>query len=91
MKTEISGQNFRIHKRRNHLDAEKIIKDSSCAEEIKHLLNTYGLNSWAISAHLEGQCVGDAKIWAYDPRLDHFAPENLPESQRKFRSGLPNR
>lgn len=60
-----------------HLDAEKMIRDPSYAEEIKHLLTTHGLDSWAISAHLDGQCVGDAQRWAYDPRLDNFAPKKF--------------
>lgn len=60
-----------------HLEAEKVIRDSAYAGEVKTLLETRGLRSWAISAHLDGQCVGDAERWAYDPRLDHFAPKEL--------------
>lgn len=70
-----------------HLNAEKIVRDPSYGEEIKHLLSANNLKAWAISAHLDGQCVGDAQRWAYDPRLDNFAPKKLagkPEEIQKW-------
>ena len=46
-------------------------------KELKGELEEYGLGCWAIGMHLPGQCVGDAETWAYDPRLDNFAPSAL--------------
>lgn len=36
--------------------------------------------------HLPGQCVGDAEIWAYDPRLDNFAPSALAGKPEEIRA-----
>ena len=57
-----------------HLDVEKSVSGSSYAEEVLELLRSYRLSAWALSAHLTGQCVGDAEALAYDSRLDRFAP-----------------
>mgnify|MGYP000287867997 CR=1 FL=1 len=36
--------------------------------------------------HLPGQCVGDADQWAYDPRLDNFAPSSLAGKPEEIRA-----
>ena len=60
-----------------HFDARKMAADPAYAEEIRAILKKYDLGCWAISAHLTGQCVSDSLQWAYDPRLDGFAPSAL--------------
>ena len=70
-----------------HFDARKMAADSAYAEEIRATLKKYDLGCWAISAHLTGQCVSDSLQWAYDPRLDGFAPSALagkPEEIQKW-------
>ena len=70
-----------------HFDARKMAVDPAYAEEIRAILKKYDLGCWAISAHLTGQCVSDSLQWAYDPRLDGFAPSALagkPEEIQKW-------
>ena len=70
-----------------HFDARKMAADPAYAEEIRAILKKYDLGCWAISAHLTGQCVSDSLQWAYDPRLDGFAPSVLagkPEEIQKW-------
>ena len=70
-----------------HFDARKMAADPAYAEEIRAILKKYDLGCWAISAHLIGQCVSDSLQWAYDPRLDGFAPSALagkPEEIQKW-------
>ncbi len=66
-----------------HVDMERAAKDLSYCEEVRETLAKYGLNSWAISLHLPGQCVGDV----YDVRHDSFVPPEFagdPETVRKW-------
>ena len=70
-----------------HFDARKMAADPAYAEEIRAILKKYDLGCWAISAHLTGQCVSDSLQWAYDQRLDGFAPSALagkPEEIQKW-------
>lgn len=56
-----------------HFDIHKALGDESYIPHVKKVLKDNGLECKAISAHLNGQCVGDV----YDERLDNFAPESL--------------
>lgn len=70
-----------------HLDMKKAATDPAYVEEVKATLKKYDLGCWAISNHLAGQCVLDSVQWAYDPRLDGFAPAELagnPEGIQKW-------
>ena len=70
-----------------HFDARKMAADPAYAEEIGAILKKYDLGAWATRAHLTGQCVSDSLQWAYDPRLDGFAPSALagkPEEIQKW-------
>lgn len=60
-----------------HFDACQAANSASYASSIREMLESHHLGLWAISAHLTGQCVGDAEQWAYDPRLDRFAPHEF--------------
>ncbi len=53
-----------------HFDIDKALQDSEYVPYIKETLKKYGLECYAISAHLMGQCVGDE----WDERLNNFAP-----------------
>ena len=55
------------------------------------MLAKYDLGCWAIGMHLPGQCVGDAEQWAYDPRLDNFAPSAWQENRRRSVPGAYSR
>ena len=70
-----------------HYDVKKAVSDPAYVKEVKDTLAENNLGCWAISAHLPGQCVTDAVQWAYDPRLDGFAPSDLagkPEEIQKW-------
>ena len=66
-----------------HVDIHKVLEQDGYAAWVKETLGKYNLKTWAIGAHLIGQCVGD--VW--DERLDNFAPAALsgkPEEIRKW-------
>ncbi|MDL2237011.1 sugar phosphate isomerase/epimerase [Christensenellaceae bacterium OttesenSCG-928-K19] len=65
-----------------HLDTEKAAKDQGYCDEIIATMAKYGLKSWALSAHMTGQCVGDK----WDPRLDGFAPNALAGKPEEIRA-----
>ncbi|RCX16548.1 sugar phosphate isomerase/epimerase [Anaerobacterium chartisolvens] len=67
----------------NHLNLKRAVDDDRYIEDIKKLLNKYGLKVYALATHIIGQCVGDYN----DPRLNNFAPAELadnPEAIRKW-------
>jgi sugar phosphate isomerase/epimerase len=66
-----------------HPDLKLAATDTKYTEDRKNLLKDHNLKIFAISTHLQGQCVGDNA----DPRLNSFAPSNLagkPEEIRKW-------
>lgn len=65
-----------------HFDVTRALEEDDYVEGIKALLKKYGLECYAISAHLTGQCVGD--VW--DPRLDNFAPRNISGKPDEIRT-----
>jgi sugar phosphate isomerase/epimerase len=65
-----------------HLDLKKAAADSGYVEERKGILGKYDLKTWAISAHLIGQCVGDN----WESRLDGFAPSSLAGKPEEIRA-----
>ncbi len=70
-----------------HLDMKRAAADSDYVGQVKATLAKYGLNCWAISNHLAGQCVVDTLDGAYDSRLDGFAPAEFagkPEEIQKW-------
>lgn len=69
------------------INLRQAAEDPAYVEELKATLEKYNLDCWAIGAHLPGQCVGDALEYAYDPRLNGFAPSELadrPEDIQKW-------
>jgi sugar phosphate isomerase/epimerase len=66
----------------DHMDVRKAADDPAYAAERKAILAEYGLKTWALGAHLAGQCVGD--LW--DPRLDGFAPDKYKGNPEKIRA-----
>ncbi|MBQ7624394.1 MAG: sugar phosphate isomerase/epimerase [Clostridia bacterium] len=70
-----------------HLDMKKAAEDPAYVSYVKDTLKKNGLNCWAISNHLAGQCIVDTLPDAYDRRLDGFAPAALagkPEEIRRW-------
>lgn len=63
------------------MDVRKAAEDPKYVADRKSILKRHGLNCWALSAHLAGQCVGD--IW--DERLDGFAPAEVKGNPEKIR------
>lgn len=59
------------------INVRRAAADMDYVNEVKATLAKYSLGCWAIGAHLTGQCVADAERYAYDPRLDGFAPAEL--------------
>jgi sugar phosphate isomerase/epimerase len=66
----------------DHMKVRKAARDKAYVEEKKRILKKYNLKCWALSAHLAGQCVGDA----YDKRLDVFAPAHVKGKPEKLRT-----
>ena len=67
----------------SHIDPKRAAEDMDYCNELKGTMEKYGLKTWALAAHIVGQCVGDK----WDPRLDNFAPSELagkPEEIRKW-------
>jgi sugar phosphate isomerase/epimerase len=65
------------------INLEKAACNLSYCEEIREIMRKYHLDSWAISSHIIGKCVGDN----YDKRFDLFLPEHLkgkPEDIKKW-------
>lgn len=65
-----------------HFQVGRALNEQGYVESIKDTLEKYGLNCYALSAHLTGQCVGDQ----WDPRLDQFAPSELSGKPEEIRS-----
>ncbi|MBD3304943.1 TIM barrel protein [candidate division KSB3 bacterium] len=65
----------------DHMDARQAATDPAYVQAKQDMLSHYGLQCWALSAHLAGQCVGDL----YDERLDVFAPEAVRGNPEKIR------
>lgn len=65
----------------NHIKPKKAAEDEKYVEEIKNTLKKYDLKSWAISAHLCGQLVGDV----FDKRHNGFAPDEVADDPKAMR------
>jgi sugar phosphate isomerase/epimerase len=63
------------------MDVRKAADDPAYAAGRREILAKYGLNCWALGAHLPGQCVASL----YDPRYDGFIPEEFRGSGEKMR------
>lgn len=57
------------------IDLQKAAESKTYADELKGIINEYGLQITELSTHLQGQLV--AVHPAYDALFDGFAPENL--------------
>ena len=57
------------------IDLQKAAESKTYADELKGLVNSYGLAITELSTHLQGQLV--AVNPAYDTLFDGFAPENI--------------
>jgi sugar phosphate isomerase/epimerase len=66
----------------DHMEVQKAATDPSYCEAKRSVLKRHGLSTWALGAHLAGQCVGD--LW--DPRLDNFAPADCKGKPEKIRA-----
>lgn len=69
-----------------HFDVQKALHDKTYIPGVRALLQRYGLQCVAISAHLTGQCVGD--VW--DERLDMFAPKAFAGQPEKIKDWAIN-
>lgn len=58
----------------SYFDLQKAAESKTYADEIKGIVNSYGLEITELSTHLQGQLV--AVNPAYDQLFDSFAPEN---------------
>jgi len=65
----------------SYFDLQKAAESKSYAEEIKGLVNSYGLEITELSTHLQGQLV--AVNPAYDKLFDGFAPEAYHNNPKK--------
>ena len=75
----------------DHMDPAQGASGGSYIENRKAILAKNGLDCWAISGHLPGQCVGDtSKLSSPDPRLDGFAPSKYSGQPEKIREWAIN-
>ena len=63
-------------------DVHKAVEDPAYVPYVKETLKKYNLQSWALAAHVPGQCVCD--LW--DPRLDGFAPPECAGNPEAIRA-----
>lgn len=68
------------------INLKEAATDMEYVKNLKSVLEKYHLSCWAISAHLPGQCVCDSVAYAYDPRLDGFAPAELAKKPEEIRA-----
>ena len=66
----------------NHINPKKAAEDKDYIKQIKETLKKYNLKSWAISAHLCGQLVGDEM----DKRHNGFAPAEVSDNPDAMRA-----
>jgi sugar phosphate isomerase/epimerase len=66
----------------DHMNVRKAATDPSYVKEKRKTLKKYGLDCWALGAHLAGQCVGDN----WDERIDGFAPNELAGKPEEIRA-----
>ena len=66
----------------DHLDIEKAAKSKAYCDDRRAILAKYGLDTWAISAHLQGQLVCDI----YDERHAQFAPASVRKDPKAMRA-----
>ncbi|MDD5659229.1 MAG: sugar phosphate isomerase/epimerase [Actinomycetota bacterium] len=64
-----------------HINPKKAAEDLNYVKEIKNVLKKYNLKTWAISAHLCGQLVGDV----LDKRHNGFAPAAVADNYSEMR------
>lgn len=64
-----------------HISPKKAAEDLNYVKEIKDTLKKYNLKTWAISAHLCGQLVGDV----LDKRHNGFAPSAVADNPAAMR------
>lgn len=57
------------------IDLQKAAESKTYADELKGIVNSYGLEITELSTHLQGQLVAVNPV--YDALFDNFAPENL--------------
>ncbi len=65
----------------DHMDVRQAAKSPAYVRKKKEILKKYKHGCWAISCHLDGQCVGDL----YDERLNAFAPAEAKGKPDKIR------
>jgi sugar phosphate isomerase/epimerase len=65
----------------NHIDPKKAAEDDGYVRQVKDTMKKYNLKTWAISAHLCGQLVGDV----YDRRHNGFAPQSVADNPKAMR------
>lgn len=64
-----------------HISPKKAAEDLNYVKEIKNILKKYNLKTWAISAHLCGQLVGDV----LDKRHNGFAPAAVADNPSEMK------
>lgn len=65
----------------NHVNVKKAAADKAYVKELKDSLKKNNLKTWAISAHLSGQLVGDV----FDKRHNGFAPASVADDEKAMR------
>ncbi|MDD3520466.1 MAG: sugar phosphate isomerase/epimerase [Actinomycetota bacterium] len=79
--SEIGYEGLELATWGNHVNPKRAAEEPAYAKEILDTLKKYNLKSWAISAHLSGQLVGDV----YDKRHNGFASPSVADNPKAMR------
>jgi len=79
--SEIGYEGLELATWGNHVNPKRAAEEPEYVKEILDTLKKYNLKTWAISAHLSGQLVGDV----YDKRHNGFAASSVADNPKAMR------
>ena len=79
--SEIGYEGLELATWGNHVNPKRAAEEPAYVKEILDTLKKYNLKTWAISAHLSGQLVGDV----YDKRHNGFAASSVADNPKAMR------
>ncbi|HHT78601.1 MAG TPA: sugar phosphate isomerase/epimerase [Actinobacteria bacterium] len=79
--SEIGYEGLELATWGNHVNPKRAAEEPAYVKEILDTLKKYNLKTWAISAHLSGQLIGDV----YDKRHNGFAASSVADKPKEMR------
>lgn len=84
--SEIGYEGLELATWGNHVNPKRAAEEPEYVKELQNTLKKYNLKTWAISAHLSGQLVGDV----YDKRHNGFAASSVADNPKAMREWAVN-